>query len=51
MEPHDLAAQAQPNAGAVPFSGEKGDEHLAECFFDDARPIVRDLDPEVYDRL
>ena len=51
MEPHDLAAQAQPNAGAVPFSGEKEDEHLAECFFDDARPIVRDLDPEVCDRL
>ena len=44
MEPHDLAAQAQPNAGAVRLGREKGDEHFAERLFDDARPIVRDLD-------
>ena len=47
MKPHDLAAQAQPNAGAVRLGREKGDEDLAEGFFDDARPIVCDLDDDL----
>ena len=46
MEPHDLAAQAQPNAGAVRLGRKKGNEDLGERFFDDARPIVRDLDDD-----
>ena len=39
---HDLPAEAEPDAAAVPFGGEKRNEYLVHCVIRYSRSIVPD---------
>jgi len=44
VQAHDLATEAEADAGAVLLGGEEGDEDPVECLLDDARAVVAHFD-------